>query len=257
MVIGSLLSNHLWKIALLSLLALAVLGLQGKADDQIKKKDGTLILGQVVKVSGGQVFVNSRTANGGTAQVPYYLTDIQSVIMAPPAELIRVKGASPAAVIAAVEPLLKEYAGVPADWVLDAMGQLADAYDAQGKGDLAAGMYNQINQLYPNSPYQILAQVGKAKTNLQHGKVDEAVAALQLLIDKANQNLAPSPTEGRLYANAFLIYGEGLEAQKKIPQALEAYLTVKTIFYQNPALVDKADQLASKLRQQNPELSID
>ena len=257
MVIGSLLSNQLLKVGFLSLLAFAIPALQGKADDQIKKKDGTVISGKVIKVAGGQIFVASRTANGGTAQVPYYLSDIQSVTMAPPAELTRVKGAEPAAVVAAVEPLVKEYAGVPADWVVDAMGQLADAYEAQGKGDLAAAVYNQINQLYPGSPYQILAEVGKAKSSLQHGKVDEAVAPLQVLIDKANQNLAPSPTEGRLYASAFLAYGQALEVQKKLPQALEAYLTVKTIFYQNPALVDQAGQLANKLRQQNPELSID
>jgi tetratricopeptide (TPR) repeat protein len=258
MVIGALSSNQLWKIGFLSVLALAVLEFQGRADDQIKKKDGTVITGQIVKVSGGQVFVNSRTANGGTAQVPYYLTDIQSVVMTTPAQLAQIKeGAAPAAVVATVEPLVKEYAGLPADWVVDAMAQLAEAYGAQGKGDLADATYNQINQLYPGSPYQIQAVVGKAKLSLQHGKVDEAVAVLQTLIDKANQNLSPSPAEGRLYANAFLVYGQALEAQKKLPQALEAYLTIKTLFYQNPVLVDQANQLAGKLRQQNPGLSID
>lgn len=257
MAIEALLSNHLWKISFLVLLGFVGMEFHGMADDQIKKKDGTIISGQIVKVSGGQVFVSSRTANGGTAQVPYYLSDIQSVIMTPPAALAQVKGAAPATVVAAVEPLVKEYAGLPTDWVVDAMAQLADAYDAQGKGDLSDAIYNQINQLYPGSPYQIQAAVGKAKSSLQHGKINEAVAALQVLIDKANQNLTPSPTEGRLYANAFLVYGEALEAQKRLPQALEAYLTVKTIFYQNPALVDQANQLAGKLRQQNPELSIE
>jgi hypothetical protein len=257
MAIGVLSSNHLWKTGFLVLLGFAGMELGGMADDQIKKKDGTLITGQIMKVSGEQVFVNSRTANGGTAQVPYYLTDIQSVVMTPPAALTQIKGAAPDTVVAAVEPLVKEYAGLPADWVVDAMAQLADAYNAQGKGNLADAIYNQINQRYPGSPYQIQAAVGKAKLSLQQGKVDEAVAALQVLIDKANQNLTPSPAEGRLYANAFLVYGEALEAQKKLPLALEAYLTVKTIFYQNPALVDQADQLAGKLRQQNPELSID
>jgi hypothetical protein len=257
MVIGSLSSSRLWKVGFLGLLVFTILEFPGKAEDQVKKKDGKIITGKIVKVSGGQVFVSSQMTNGGSAQVPYYLTDIQSVTMAPPPEMTKVRGAAPAAVIAALDPLVNQYAGMPADWVVEAMGQLAEAYDAQGKGDLADATYSRINQLYPGSLYQILADVGKAKSNLQHGKVDEAVAALQVLVDKANQNIAPSPTEGQLYAHAFLVYGQAMEAQKKFPQALEAYLTIKTIFYQNPALVEQADQLAAKLRQQNPGLGID
>jgi len=254
----SFLSLHRFgKIGFLISLAIVILGLRGMADDQIKKKDGTVITGQVTKVSGQQVFVSSRTANGGTAVVPYYLSDIQSVVMTPPAEAAIAADAAPATIAATLDPLVKQYAGLPADWVIDAMARLAEAYDALGKQDRVDAIYNQIDQLYPGSPYQILAAAGKAKLSLQHGKIDEAIATLTPLITKANQNLAPSPSEGRLYANAFLVYGEALEAQKKLPQALEAYLTVKTMFYQNPTLVEQASQLANKLRQQNPDLGID
>ncbi|MDB4793766.1 hypothetical protein OAG63_01905, partial [Methylacidiphilales bacterium] len=238
--------------------ALAVLELRGMADDQIKKKNGTIITGQIVKVSDGQVTVTSQTPNGGTAQALYYLSDIDSVTMAPPPEMAKVKDdATPATVIATLEPLVKQFSGLPASWVIDAMMRLADAYDASGKGDLADATYSQLNQLYPGSPYQIEVTAGKAKLSLQHGKIDDAIAALQPLVDKANQSLTPSSTEGPLYARVFLVYGEALAAQKKLPQALEAYLTVKTIFYQNPALTEEAGQLADKLRQENPGLSVD
>jgi len=227
------------------------------ADDQLKKKDGKVITGQVTKVVKGQVFVTSVTANGGTATVPYYLSDIQSVAMTPPADMDKLKGATPAAVISILEPLIQQFQGLPADWVADAMAQLADAYAASGKEDKANDIYNQINQLYPGSLYQIIAQAGKAKLDLLHGKTAEAIAAMQPLVDKANQTLAPSPAEGRSYASALLVYGQALEAQKKLAQALETYLTVKTVFYQNPILAQQADQLAAKLRQQNPELGVD
>lgn len=249
--------RRLWKINFLILLILTALELQGMADDQLKKKNGTVITGQILKVSGGQVFVSSQTANGGMSTVPYQLSDIQKVDMAPPDAFTKVKDAAPATVVATLEPLVKQFAGLPADWVIDAMAQIAEADSALGKSDLADAMYNQINQLYPNSPYQIQAVAGKAQLILQQGKPDEAIAMLRPLIDKANQNLAPSPSEGRLYANAFLVYGQALEAQKKLPQALEAYLTVKTMFYQNSALADQANQLAGKLRQQNPGLGVD
>jgi tetratricopeptide (TPR) repeat protein len=255
-VIGFLYSHRLWKVGFLILLAVAVLELQGRADDQLKKKDGTLIDGQIVKVADGQVFVN-RTSDQGSAQLRYYLSDIQSVTMAQPAEMTKVKDAAPATVIAALEPLLKQYAGLPADWVVEAMGQLADAYDASGKADLAKATYDQIDKQFPGSLYHIQVVAGTAQLDIQHGKIDDAIAALKPLVEKANQTLAPSPLEGRLYGRVFLVYGEALAAQKNFPQALEAYLTVKTIFYQNPTLAEQADQLANKLRQENPGLSID
>jgi len=224
------------------------------ADDQLKKKDGSVITGQVTKVVGGQVFVSTR---GGKDIVPYYLSDIQSVTMTTPADVDKVKDAAPATVVSTLEPLVKQYMGLPADWVIDAMAQLAEAYAATGKPDQAGATYTQIEQLYPGSPYLVQAAAGKAKLSLQGGKVDEAITALKPLIDQANRNVAPSPTEGRLYAQAFLVYGQALEAQKKYPQALEAYLTVKTMFYQKSNLVEQAAQLAAKLREQNPGLSIE
>src|SRR6202044_2978142 len=118
-------------------------------------------------------------------------------------------------------------------------------------------VYNQIIQLYPGSAYENVAKAGEAEMNLKAGKIDEALAAVQPIVDQANKNIAPSPSDGALYAKAFLVYGQVLEAQKKPQQALEAYLTVKTMFYQNPVLVDQADQFAKNLRDQNPGIGIE
>ena len=255
---GSLFSRRFVKRACLLTLSLVVLGFQFvAADDVITKKDGSTISGQIMSVSDGQVTVMNHTSTGGIAQVPYYLSDIQSVSMAPPAAVTKVQQAAPKEVIAALEPIVKQYAGLPADWVVGAMAQLAEAYAATSQEDRSLALYNQISQLYPGSAYENEARAGKAKLSLQQGKIDEALAAVQPIIDAANKNVAPSQAEGGLYASAFLVYGQALEMQKKNQQALEAYLTVKTIFYQNPSLAQQADQLAQKLREQNPGLSID
>jgi tetratricopeptide (TPR) repeat protein len=239
------------------LLAFAFLILRCPAEDQIKKKDGTLIVGTIIGVSNGQVSVNKAATNGGVVKLSYYISDIQSVSMTPPPEVDKAKGAAPADVIAALEPLVKQFAGLPSDWVTDAMAQLGEAYDAAGKPDQASAVYTQINQLYPGSSYQYLAAAGTAKQLLAQGKIPDALALLQPIVDKANANLAPSPGEARLYANVFLVYGQALEAQKKLPAALEAYLTVKTMFYQNPALADAADKAVKALRAQNPGVVVD
>lgn len=253
---GFLSSYRLAQQVALILLAIALLIARSAADDQIKKKDGSLISGQITGVSDGRVWVSSHTSTGGVAKVPYYLTDIDSITMNPPAVVTSLKGAAPAAVIAALEPQIKQFAGLPVAWVVDAMAQLAQAYAATGQSDKAVATYNQIDALYPGSKYHTVAVAGKAQLSLQQGKFDEALADVQPIIDQANKDIAPSPADGALYANAFLVYGQALEAQKKLEQALEAYLTVKTMFYQNPALADQADQLANKLREQNPGVGV-
>ena len=257
MAIGFLSSGRILQPAGLIALVLLLVSAHSQADDQIKKKNGSVLTGQIVSVTDGQVMIQGRSASGGVVKQPVYLTDIDSIIMEPPADVTKVKGAAPAAVIAALAPIVQQYAGLPVDWLLDAMSQLGEAYDAAGQADQASAIYAQINQLYPNSPYQMQAITGKARQSLKAGKVADALAAIQPVVTEANQNLAPSPAKGRLYANAFLVYGQVLEAEKKYPEALEAYLTVKTMFYQNPALVEQAGQLVKNLRAQNPGLGVD
>jgi tetratricopeptide (TPR) repeat protein len=258
MVIGPSTIHQYIRLALLLTAVVIPLNFRAMADDQIFKNDGSTITGQVISVSDGQVMVQSVTSRGGIAKVPYPLTDIKSVTMAVPASVLAVQaqGTTQAAVITALEPVVKQFAGLPSDWVVSAMAQLADAYAAQGQADKSTAVYDQIVQLYPGSSYMAVAKAGKAEMSLKAGKIDEALAAVQPMIDQANQNIAPSPSEGAIYAKAFLVYGQVKEKQNQPQDALEAYLTVKTMYYQNPALVAQADQLAQALRDKNPGLGV-
>ena len=114
----------------LAMLALVALTLQAFADDQLTKKDGTILTGQIISVSGDQVMFQSHSSTGGIVKLPYHLSDIQSVTMATPDAVTKVKTAPPADVIAALQPLVAQYAGLPSDWVVGAMAQLAGAYSA-------------------------------------------------------------------------------------------------------------------------------
>jgi tetratricopeptide (TPR) repeat protein len=240
-----------------SLLLIVALPSLAPADDQITMNNGKVIPGHIVSVSDGQVTVQSTASNGSIVTLPYQLSDIKTVTMAPPPELAAAKSEAPAQVVAALGPLVKAYAGLPSDWVLDAMAQLADAYTSLNQDDAANAIYAQINQLYPGSVYSPIATAGQAKVLLSQGKPDQALATVQPVIDAANKTMAPSGPEARAYAGAFLVYGQILQAQGKLPQALEAYLTVKTMFYQNQALVDQSDQLVQKLRATDPGVSVD
>jgi len=240
-------------------LAFTCLVLGAVADDQIVKKDGTVIPGTVISIVGTQVMLKTVTSRGGEAKIPYNLSDIKSVSMATPAVVVKAEtpGTSPGAVVAALEPQINRLAGLPADWIVDAMARLAEAYLALNQPDKALGIYDEIDTLYPGSKYHAQAVAGKADMSLKMGKFDEALAAVQPIVTEANQNIAPSPAEGAAYAHAFLVYGAALEAKQKPQQALEAYLTVKTMFYQNANLVDEAENRAKTLREKNPGIGIE
>jgi tetratricopeptide (TPR) repeat protein len=259
MVIGSLFFRRRVAPAFVIAPALILSLLRLVADDQIIKTDGTTINGTIVGVDGGQVTVESHTSNGGIAKVPYYISDIKSISMTVPAEVTKVQapGTAPGVVIAALEPQVQQFAGLPASWIVNAMAQLGDAYSQVGQMDKALAVYNKISELYPGSPYENVAKASKAEVSLNAGKIDEALAIVQPIVDAANKNIAPSPKDGETFAKAFLVYGRVLEAQKKPQQALEAYLTVKTMFYQNPNLVAEAEHYSKDLRDHNPGIGID
>jgi tetratricopeptide (TPR) repeat protein len=261
MVIGSLrLERGICPATCIVLLAAACLTLRAVADDQIVKNDGSPpIVGHITGVSDGAANILTRTPSGGTASFPIMISDIKSISMDAPAAVKQAEtpGTPPGQVIPALEGPVNQFAGLPAQWVIDAMAQLGDAYSQVGQTDKALEIYNKIGSLYPHSSYVNVANASRAQVDVEAGKLDEAMQIVQPIVDKANQDIAPSPVDGATYAKAFIVYGRVLEAQKKLPQALEAFLTVKTMFYQNPNLVAEADHYAQDLRTKNPGLGVD
>jgi tetratricopeptide (TPR) repeat protein len=223
------------------------------------KSDGTTVSGAILGVSDGAATVESKLPGGGIAKFPVMFADIKSITMATPPAVAAVQAPNtpPGQVIAALEGPVKQFAGLPATWVVDAMAQLGDAYSQVGQTDQGLAIYNEIGSLYPHSPYTAVADASRAQLDLDAGKVDDALKIVQPIVDKANQDIAPSPIDGGTYAKAFIVYGRALEAQKKLPEALEAFLTVKTMFYQNPNLVAEADHYAQALRAKNPDIGIE
>ncbi len=223
------------------------------------KTDGSVLVGKVDGVQDGAAMVEQRASNGGTAKLPVLLALIKSVTMAAPADVAKVEapGTEPGTLIPVLEPAVKKFAGLPAPWVVDAMAQLGDAYSQVGQLDKAQAIFSQISQLYPGSKYENIAKASQAELDLNAGKADQALAIVQPIVDAANKDIAPSPEDGRTYAKAFLVFGRAKEAQKQPQAALEAYLTVKTMFYRNAALVAEADHYAKDLRDKNPGLGVE
>jgi tetratricopeptide (TPR) repeat protein len=240
-------------------LAAACLTLRAVADDQIVKTTGETVTGHITGFSDGAVTIQTRTASGGTAAYPIMQSDIKSISMDAPDAVKQVQPpnkTTPGDVIHALEGPVNQFAGLNTKWVVDAMAQLGDAYSQVGQTDKALEIYNKIGSLYPNSAYLNVANASRAQVDVDAGKLDDAMKIVQPIVEKANQDLAPSPVDGATYAKAFIVYGRVLAAQNKLPDALEAFLTVKTMYYQNPNLVAEADHYAQDLRAKNPGLGV-
>src|SRR5208282_3595935 len=98
MAIGASFSSRFLKPLGLMLFAALLPAAFSCADDQIEKKDHTIIRGQITGRYDGQVSIQSQTSNGGMAKLTVYLSDVQSITMAPPAAMTQLKGAPPATV---------------------------------------------------------------------------------------------------------------------------------------------------------------
>lgn len=240
-------------------LAALCLTLRGVADDQIVKTDGTTVSGTILGVSDGAATIQNQIPGGGVAKFPVMLADIKSVTMATPPAVAKAQAPNtpPGDVMAALEGPVKQFAGLPATWVVNAMAQLGDAYSQVGQTDKALAIYNEIGALYPNSPYTAVADASRAQVDIDANKIDDALKIVQPIVAKANQDIAPSPIDGATYAKAFIVYGRALQAQKNMTGALEAFLTVKTMFYQNPNLVAEADHYVQDLRTKNPDVGVE
>lgn len=225
------------------------------AQDKVILKSGQEQTG-VISGANGSNLILEIAVGSGKGSVPIPIANIASIKMAVPSELSKINKSDFNSVIATLDPLVKKFKGLPVDWLVDAMGTLAEAYVASGKAAEANDLYSQIEKLFPGSKYVIKANVGKAKTALNSGNIEETLRLLEPLIAEANKTAAPTMEEGRLYGEAFLTKGMALEKKGDLEGALESYLTTVTSFFHHSDVVKQAEELAGKLRNQNPQLVV-
>jgi tetratricopeptide (TPR) repeat protein len=223
----------------------------GVAQDKITFKDGRTQQGQITGYANGGVSFN---LGSGTVQFP--LATIDKIEMKAPAEVAAVQASDGAKAVSVLEPWVTKFKGLNVDWIVDAMAKMAEAYTADSKPDKAEAVYIEMSQLYVNNRYSTKAQAGLARSALSNQKPDEALRLLEPLITAAQRSLTAPATESRFYGEAFLLQGQALEAQGKVPEALESYLTVTTVFYHDEAITKKAGDAAAALRQKNPNLVV-
>ncbi len=221
------------------------------AQDKIVTSRGETIEGKIVKLtpSGAPVV---RMANGIETAVPKESIRYP-ILMQPPPGLDEARKALAAEqypqVIAAIEKDVQAFAGLQVDWVIEALGLVADAYLATGKKSEAGAIYRKMETDYADSPYAVKAKIGLAKISVSVNRLPEAEAALKPILENAAKQLAPPPAEQRVYADAAFVMGQLEEARGNKQEALENYMRVVTLYPLSPSLTAQAEARVKALRE--------
>lgn len=221
-----------------------------RAQDKIVNSRGETVEGKIVKVtpSGAPVV---RMANGIETAVPK--ETIRSIQMQAPPGLAEARKALAAEqypqVLASIEKDAQAFTGLQVDWVIEALGMVADAYLATGKKSEAGAIYRKMETDYANSPYAVKAKVGLAKISVSVKRLPEAEAALKPILESAQKTLAPPEAEQRVFADAAFVMGQLEEARGQKQEALENYMRVITLYPLNPSLVAQAEARVLALRE--------
>jgi len=239
---------------LLSTVGAIVLAMSGTwAQDKIVLRSKQEIVGTIEGVSGKKV--NIKLPSGVIA---YDLAEIESVSMAEPQALLRGRGYEGEQRLNVLAPLAEQYAGLPVDWVIESMSLVADGYRKAGQAAKAKAMYEKMLALYPKSRYEVRAKAGLAQEALAAGRPPKEIMEMVApLLKQASATVVPPPGEGAVYGAAYFVQGQAQEKLERWNDALTSYLTVVTLFFQDPSVAQAAQKAADDLRKRHPTAAVD
>ncbi|MCS7064400.1 MAG: tetratricopeptide repeat protein [Methylacidiphilales bacterium] len=247
---SSKVSHHVGRLACILATLFASLLLHGQ--DKIVRKGGQVLEGKIIK---GDAQTVTYTSGGMTA--PVLLKEVEKIEMVPPIDLsaVELRADNVSEVIQRLNDVIKDFKGLPVDWVAEAMALLADAYQASNQNDKANAIYEEMRQLYPNQPQFLLkANLSAAKSEVRQGKTTEALKLISPLIEEASTTLNISDQKASLYAEAHLIQGMIFEREQKLHEALQAYVKVYTLYPQGAQAAAEARAAVERLRADHPKL---
>jgi tetratricopeptide (TPR) repeat protein len=155
------------------------------------------------------------------------------------------------------ETVLDLFEGLPVDFVGTAYTRLADIYIFLEKYEEAEALLEKYQADYGDAESEMdpLA-LGQAQIAVAKGEIEQAMELLEPLQALAVQQESVTREEAGFFARVFYNLAEAYLKQGNLAQALENYLKVSTIFYQDKALADVAAEKARELKADNPELHV-
>jgi tetratricopeptide (TPR) repeat protein len=211
----------------------------------------TLILTNDQRREGSVLGVKDQRVRfkAGPLETAIPLDQITAVRMDPPEKFLEALEAWQAAdttrTLSLLKPLIENYRGLPAPWMERASALLGTVLVESGDTDAAAAAFAEFQETYPQA--QGLAELGLARLALARGDTDDARTRIEPIVETARTTLLPDSTKSSEFAQALHLMGQILEQDGALSDALEHYMLVTTVFYQDAAVATKARERADTL----------
>lgn len=234
--------------AIFAALFLAWLPSVSRAQDVVVTKDGQRREGQILGVKSAAIRIKV-----GPAETGIPMASVTSVTMAPPkavedALALWQKGDA-AKTLSLLAPVVENFNGLPTEWAERASALLGEVYLASGQLDKAEAAFANFQKLYPEAAST--ADVGLASLAISKKDFASARSKLVPIVEKAKETKLPDSGGSAVYGKALYLLGLVQEAAAENSEALENYLLVVTVFHEDHAVVAKAGERASALKEKN------
>lgn len=166
-----------------------------------------------------------------------------------PAELEKAselrKAGKDAEAAALLEPLVRQFTGLPVEWMQRATLMLVDAQiEAKKVADAEQVLVN-YQKAYPDDA----AAIGliRAKVAAGKGNLLGARPLISPVIEAAKATKIPTTSQSILFGQAYYLMGQINENDKKYSEALQDFLFASTIFYADEPVAQRASSRADRL----------
>jgi hypothetical protein len=236
---------HRISAALLLAAACVLVSFLSRADaqDSVTLKNGSRREGQIVGVSGGTVRIAIQSPNG-IVETSVPLADVQSASMQAPsafedAKKLLARG-NVAAGSAKLAPLVEKFLGLPVPWVQSATIALMGAQIDSGDLASAEKTLEAFNRAYPDA--SDLTSLLRARLAIGKGNFIGAKPLLAPIVAQGEQTKRADSQQSKLFGQAFYLMGQIREKENDLPSALQDYIRVTTLFFDDESVARKAQE---------------
>jgi tetratricopeptide (TPR) repeat protein len=225
-------------------LALVALATQARAQDALVLKDNTRRDGQITAVANGQVKIKI-----GPVETSVPLDSVVSVVKPAPKAfddiLATWQTGDANKTLALLQPFVQTYRGLPTPWAERSSALLGEVLLTANKLPEATTAFADFQKAYPNSGS--LAAIGLARLAVENNQFDDAKGKLQPILAEAEKVTIAPAGKSATYGQAYYLMGKINEKAGNNSEALRDYLSTVTLFYEDKAVVSKAQERADAL----------
>lgn len=227
----------------LALVLVTVVG-QARAQEALVLKDNTRREGQILGIADGKVKIKI-----GPVETSIALDQVVSVVKPAPKAFDDILAAWQTGdankTITLLQPFVQTYRGLPTPWAERASALLGEVYLSLNQLPAAETAFADFQKAYPSSTS--FTAIGLARLAVAKKDFAGAKTRLQPILVEASKVTIPPAGKSATYGQAYYLMGMVNESEGKYAEALQDYLSTVTLFYEDNAVVSKAQERADAL----------